>query len=75
MGTRSGAWLAHSWFNSYAPELVPIFIYRDKTRVHMFYFLILRVTLVIYGVQSYFKTQTGIIMVTVVNYATSTIFL
>jgi len=41
----------------------------------MFYFLILRVTLVIYGVQSYFKTQTGIIMVTVVNYATSTIFL
>ena len=31
--------LAHSWFNSYAPELVPIFYYRDKTRVHMFYFL------------------------------------
>ena len=36
MGTRSGA---HSWFNSYAPELVPIFHYRDKTRVQMFYFL------------------------------------
>ena len=34
MGTRSGA-----WFNSYAPELVPMFYYRDKTRVHMFYFL------------------------------------
>ena len=32
-------WLAHSWFNSYAPKLVPIFYYRNKTRVHMFYFL------------------------------------
>ena len=31
--------LAHSWFNSYAPELVPILYYRDKTRVQMFYFL------------------------------------
>ena len=30
--------LAHSWFNSYAPELVPIFYYRDKTLVHVFYF-------------------------------------
>ena len=26
-------------FNSYAPELVPIFYYRDKTRVQMFDFL------------------------------------
>ena len=32
--------LAHSWFNSYAPELVPIFYYHDKTQVQMFYFLI-----------------------------------
>ena len=32
--------LAHSCFNSYTPELVPIFYYRDKTWVHMFYFLI-----------------------------------
>jgi len=32
--------LAYSWFNSYALELVPIFYYRDKTRVQMFYFLI-----------------------------------
>ena len=31
--------LAHSWFNSYALELVPMFHYRDKTRVHIFYFL------------------------------------
>jgi len=31
--------LAHSCFNLYAPELVPIFYYRDKTRVHMFSFL------------------------------------
>ena len=31
--------LAHSWFNLYAPELVPMFYYRDKTLVHMFYFL------------------------------------
>jgi len=31
--------LAHSRFNSYAPELVPIFYYCDKTRVQMFYFL------------------------------------
>ena len=31
--------LAHSWFNSYAPELVPMFYYRDKTRVQIFYFL------------------------------------
>ena len=31
--------LVHSWFNSYAPELVSILYYRDKTRVHMFYFL------------------------------------
>ena len=26
-------------FNSYALEFVPIFYYRDKTRVQMFYFL------------------------------------
>ena len=32
--------VAHSWFNSYAPELVPIFYYRDKTLVHMIHFLI-----------------------------------
>jgi len=32
--------VAHSWFNSYAPELVPIFYYRNKTRVQMFYVLI-----------------------------------
>ena len=31
--------LAHSWFNLYAPEHVPIFYYLDKTRVQMFYFL------------------------------------
>ena len=31
--------VAHSWFNSYAPELVPMFYYRDKTQVYMFYFL------------------------------------
>ena len=30
MGTRSGA------YNSYAPELVLMFYYRDKTRVHMY---------------------------------------
>ena len=35
--------LAHLWFNTYAPELLPIFYYRDKTRVEMFYFL--RITL------------------------------
>ena len=29
--------LAHSWFKS--SELVTIFYYRDKTRVHTFYFL------------------------------------
>ena len=29
--------LAHSRFNSYAPELVPMFYYRDKTRVQMFF--------------------------------------
>ena len=28
-----------SWLNSYAPELVPVFYYRDKTRVQMFYYL------------------------------------
>jgi len=28
--------------NSYAPKLVPIFYYRDKTRVQMFYFFIHR---------------------------------
>ena len=33
-------WLAHSPFNSYAPELVPMFYYRDKTREQLFYFLI-----------------------------------
>ena len=26
--------LRRSWFNSYGPELVPIFYYRDKTREH-----------------------------------------
>ena len=31
--------LAHSRFNLYAPELVPIFYHRDKTRVQKFYFL------------------------------------
>ena len=31
--------LAHSWFNSYTPERVPIFYYRDKTQVQMLYFL------------------------------------
>ena len=31
--------LAHWCFNSYAPELVPMIYYRDKTRVQMFYFL------------------------------------
>ena len=31
--------LAPSWFNSCAPEFVPISHYRDKTRVHTFYFL------------------------------------
>ena len=31
--------LAHSWFNSYAPELVPILYYCDKTRIQMIYFL------------------------------------
>ena len=31
--------ISHSWFNSYAPELVPIFYYRDKTRVQVFIFL------------------------------------
>ena len=31
--------LAHSWFNSYEPELIAIFYDRDKTRVQMFYFL------------------------------------
>ena len=31
--------LAHWWFNSYAPKLVPIFYYRNKTQVQMFYFL------------------------------------
>ena len=31
--------LAHSWFNSYAPDPVPILYYRDKTRVHVFHFL------------------------------------
>ena len=29
---------AHSWFNSYAPEFVPMFYYRNKTRVEKFYF-------------------------------------
>ena len=41
MGTRSGA---HLWFNSYAPELVPMVYYRVKPRVQMFYFLILNNT-------------------------------
>ena len=36
MGTSSGA---YEWFNSYAPELVPMFYYRDKTQVQMFYVL------------------------------------
>ena len=36
MGTRSDA---HSWFNSYAPELVPMVYYRVNTRVQLFYFL------------------------------------
>ena len=31
--------LAHWWFNSYAPKLVPIVYYRNKTQVQMFYFL------------------------------------
>jgi len=30
-----------SWINPlYVPELVPVFYYRDKTRVRMFYFII-----------------------------------
>ena len=33
-------WLAHSSFNSYAPELVPMFYYCVNTQVQMFYFLI-----------------------------------
>ena len=38
--TRFGCiWLAHSWFNSYVPERVPILYYRNVTRVQMFYFL------------------------------------
>ena len=28
--------IAQSWFNSYAPERVPIIYYRDTTQVHMF---------------------------------------
>ena len=28
--------IAQSWFNSYAPERVPIMYYRDKTQVHIF---------------------------------------
>ena len=31
--------LAHSWFNYYAPELVPMVYYRIKPRVQMFYSL------------------------------------
>jgi len=31
--------LAHSWFNTYAPEPVPMVYYRDQTWVKMFYFL------------------------------------
>ena len=38
--TKKETKLEHPWFNSYAPELAPIFYYRDKTRVQMFYFLI-----------------------------------
>ena len=30
--------IAHSWFNLYVPELVPIIYFGDKTWVHMFYF-------------------------------------
>jgi len=35
----------HTCVHSYASKLVPIFYYRDKTRVHTFYFLILRCVL------------------------------
>jgi len=37
--TRNKTSLAHSWTNAYAPELVPMFYYRDKPRVQMFYVL------------------------------------
>ena len=40
--SKTVTWLSpihKEWFNSYAPELVPMFHYRDKTRVQMFYFL------------------------------------
>ena len=39
MGTRSGA--SALVINSYAPELVPIIYYHDKTRVHMLYFCVI----------------------------------
>ena len=41
--SKTVTWLSpihKEWFNSYAPELVPMFHYRDKTRVQMIYFLI-----------------------------------
>ena len=31
--------LKEYYITAYAPEFVPIFYYRDKTPVHMFYFL------------------------------------
>ena len=40
--SKTVTWLSpihKEWFNSYAPELVPMFHYRDKTRVQMFHFL------------------------------------
>jgi len=37
---KANSMLAYSWFNSYASELVPIFYYRDKTWIHICYFLI-----------------------------------
>ena len=36
---RSGDCLLYTTKETYVPELVPIFYYRNKTRVHMFYFL------------------------------------
>ena len=38
---------AHAWFHSYAPKLVPILYYCDKTRVKISYFLDLRLSFIL----------------------------
>ena len=47
-------WCVFSWFNSYAPELVTIFYYRDKIRIQMFYFFIQTVFTKLFRVHVFF---------------------